>query len=275
MLKNWLVTGSSRGLGREVVIAALEAGNHVFATARQPEQLDDLVAKYGDKIVPYALDVNDGAAATMAVLKAKQILGRLDVVVNNAGYANTASVEDMTIEDFTEQVQTNFFGTVYVSKAAVPIMREQGGGHIFQVASLGARLAGAGLTAYQAAKHAVRGFSLGLAQEVAPLGIKVVILQPGGIHTDWAGSSMQIPPVSQPYEQTVGAFAKFLLSATTSEKSDPAKIAAVIVDLSVREDAPVDLLLGADAVEYWSRFSQDLAANDERWRTVTISTKAD
>lgn len=275
MTKNWFVTGSSRGLGREIVIAALEAGNRVFATARKPEQLDELVAKYGDRLTPFTLDVNDGAAAAAAVQKAKETLGSLDVVVNNAGYANTGSVEDITVEDFTQQVQTNFFGTYYVTKAAVPIMREQGHGHIFQVASVGARLAGAGLTAYQAAKFAVRAFSLGLAQEVAPLGIKVVTLEPGGIRTDWAGSSMNIPPVSEPYEQTVGQFAKFLRQAAGSEHSDPAKIARVIVDLSGRDDVPMELLLGGDAEEYLTGFNQAVAASDEKWKHITLSTKAD
>jgi NAD(P)-dependent dehydrogenase (short-subunit alcohol dehydrogenase family) len=275
MSKNWFVTGSSRGLGRDIVIAALEAGNKVFATARKAEQLDDLVAKYGDKLVPFALDVNDGAAAAAAVQKAKDIFGSLDVVINNAGYANTASVEDMTVEDFTEQVQTNFFGVYYVSKAAVPIMRAQGGGHIFQVASLGARLASVGLSAYQAGKFATRGFSLVLAQEVAPLGIKVVTLEPGGMRTDWAGSSMKVPTVSAPYEQTVGAFAKFLRQAAGSESSDPVKVAKLVVELSNRDGLPPELLIGADAVEYFGQAFADTLENDKKWRDVSISTKAD
>jgi NAD(P)-dependent dehydrogenase (short-subunit alcohol dehydrogenase family) len=169
------------------VEAALRASHKVAATARKPEQLDTLVAEYGNRVLPLALDVTDAERAQAAVEQAKEHFGRLDVVVNNAGYANTASFEDMSLEDFTEQVQTNFFGVVYVSKAAVPILREQGYGHIIQIASIGARLASAGLSAYQSAKFAVRGFSLVLAQELAPLGVKVTTVQPGGIQTDWAG----------------------------------------------------------------------------------------
>ncbi len=239
MSKIWFVTGSSRGLGRAIVQAALEAGDRVAATARKPSDLALLVAQYGDQVLPLALDVADSLAAQSAVAKARDHFGRLDVVVNNAGYANTASVEDMTLEDFTAQVQTNFFGVVYVSKAAVPILREQGRGHIFQIASIGARIASVGLSAYQSAKFAVRGFSLVLAQELAPLGVKVTTIEPGGIRTDWAGSSMQIPPVSAPYEQTVGAFAKMLRNGSGSEASDPAKIARLIVGLANKENAPV------------------------------------
>jgi NAD(P)-dependent dehydrogenase (short-subunit alcohol dehydrogenase family) len=220
MSKIWFVTGSSRGLGRSIVEAALRASDKVAATARKPEQLDTLVAEYGDRVLPLALDVTDAERAQAAVEQAKEHFGRLDVVVNNAGYANTASFEDMSLEDFTEQVQTNFLGVVYVSKAAVPILREQGYGHIIQIASIGARLASAGLSAYQSAKFAVRGFSLVLAQELAPLCVKVTTVQPGGIRTDWAGSSMNIPPVSAPYEQTVGAFARMLRETSGHESSD-------------------------------------------------------
>jgi NAD(P)-dependent dehydrogenase (short-subunit alcohol dehydrogenase family) len=274
MSKIWFVTGSSRGLGRSIVEAALRASDKVAATARKPEQLDTLVAEYGDRVLPLALDVTDAERAQAAVEQAKEHFGRLDVVVNNAGYANTASFEDMSLEDFTEQVQTNFLGVVYVSKAAVPILREQGYGHIIQIASIGARLASAGLSAYQSAKFAVRGFSLVLAQELAPLGVKVTTVQPGGIRTDWAGSSMNIPPVSAPYEQTVGAFARMLREASGHESSDPAKIAQAIVELANREDAPAELLLGADAVEYVKQAADAVAESDRKWHDFSVSVRA-
>ncbi|QWV97754.1 SDR family NAD(P)-dependent oxidoreductase [Geomonas nitrogeniifigens] len=273
--KVWLVTGSSRGLGRKVVEAALKAGYTVVATARKPEQLNDLAAEYGERLLPLALDVTDAEAVQAAVTQAHKTFGRIDVVVNNAGYANTASVEDITLDDFTQQVQTNFFGVVYVSKAVVPIMREQGHGNIFQIASIGARLSGPGLTAYQSAKFAVRGFSLGLAQEVAPLGIKVTTIEPGGIRTDWAGASMNIPPVSPPYEQTVGAFAKMLRSMAGNESSDPAKIANAIIELANREDTPFEILMGADAVEYVANSDSAVSENDRKWHDFSVSVKAD
>jgi len=275
MSKIWFVTGSSRGLGRAIVEAALEAGDSVAATARKPGDLDALVDWYGDRVLPLALDVTDARAAQAAVAQAKEHFGRIDVVVNNAGYANTASVEDITLEDFTEQVQTNFYGVVFVSKAAIPILREQGHGHIFQIASIGARLATVGLGAYQAAKFAVRGFSLVLAQEVAPLGVQVTTIEPGGIKTDWAGSSMNIPPVSAPYDETVGAFARMLREYSGNESSDPAKIAAVIVGLANRKDAPTELLVGADAVEYVAQADAAVTASDFKWRDLSVATKAD
>ena len=275
MSKIWFVTGRSRGLGRAIVEAALEAGDSVVATARKPGDLDALVDWYGDRVLPLALDVTDARASQAAVAQAKEHFGRIDVVVNNAGYANTASVEDITLEDFTEQVQTNFYGVVYVSKAAIPILREQGHGHIFQIASIGARLATVGVGAYQAAKFAVRGFSLVLAQEVAPLGVQVTTIEPGGIKTDWAGSSMNIPPVSAPYDETVGAFAKMLREYSGNESSDPAKIAAVIVGLANRKDAPTELLVGADAVEYVAQADAAVTASDFKWRDLSVTTKAD
>ena len=201
----WFVTGSSRGLGRALVEVALEAGDRVAATARRPERLQDLADEYGDAVLALPLDVTDGGAAARMVARAREAFGRLDVVVNSAGYSDLASFEDTTIDSFRSQFDTSFYGVVNVSKAAVPILREQGGGHIFQVASLSVRVSAPGLTAYQAAKWAVAGFSRGLAQELAPFGVKVTVLEPGGMRTDWAGSSMTIPQPSTPYEPAIGA----------------------------------------------------------------------
>lgn len=275
MSKVWFVTGSSRGLGRAIVDAALLAGDKVLATARKPEQLDELKAKYGDKILAVALDVAQKEQVDKAVQAGIDAFGRYDVVVNNAGYGDTVSVEDTTIQNFEAQIATNFMGVVYVCKAVLPTLRKQGSGHIFQVSSLGGRLAGPGLTAYQSAKWAVGGFSVGLAQEVGPLGIKVTVLEPGGMKTDWAGSSMTIPPVSEPYQQTVGAFAKFLREYSGSEPTDPAKVAQLIVKLANQADAPVRLLLGTDAVQYAAAAAKQLAESDQKWRDVSISVGFD
>jgi len=198
MSKVWFVTGSSRGLGRALVEVALEAGDRVVATARKPERLQDLLDGYGDAVRLLRLDVTDYDAAVRAVARAGETFGRIDVVVNNAGYSDLGSFEDTTIDSFRAQIATNFYGVVNVSKAVVPVLRRQGSGHLFQVASLSVRLSAPGLTAYQAAKWAVAGFSSGLAQEIAPFGVKVTILEPGGMRTDWAGSSMTIPPPSTP-----------------------------------------------------------------------------
>lgn len=272
MSKVWFVTGSSRGLGRAVVEAALEAGDSVVATARKSDQLKDLAAKYGERVMTESLDVTQSDAVLKAVQAGHRRFGRIDVVVNNAGYGDVAAIEDVTLESFHAQIDTNFFGVVYVTKAVLPILREQGSGHIFQVSSLGGRIGSVGLSAYQSAKWAVGGFSTALAQEVAPFGVKVTVLEPGGIRTDWAGSSMTIPPVSKPYEQTVGSFAEFLRGFTGKEPSDPRKIAALIVRLANREDAPLRLLLGPDAVEYAGKAADALAESDRKWRELSVST---
>ncbi len=158
----WFVTGSSRGLGRAIVDVALAAGDRVAATARNPEQLQDLVATFGDAVLPLPLNVTDYDDAVRAVAQAVATFGRIDVVVNNAGYSDLAAFEDTTLESFRRQVDTVFYGVVNVSKAVVSLLREQGSGHLFQISSLSARVSGPGLTAYQAAKWAVSGFCIGL-----------------------------------------------------------------------------------------------------------------
>ncbi|MFJ4713529.1 SDR family NAD(P)-dependent oxidoreductase [Streptomyces sp. NPDC088785] len=278
MSRVWFVTGSSRGLGRAIAVAALEAGDRVVATARTPERLADLVAAYGERVHPVALDVTDEAAVRRAVREGLETYGRYDVVVNNAGYGNLASVEDTTTEAFRAQIDTNFYGVVHVSRAMAPILREQGGGHLLQVSSLGGRITSPGLSAYQSAKWAVGGFSLALAQELAPFGVKVTVLEPGAMRTDWAGSSMTVPPVSEPYRRTVGAFADMIRDrdpeAAAAHSADPARVARVVVDLAGRADAPTRLLLGRDAVRYWEDASKALAACDDAWRPVSESAWA-
>ena len=271
MSKVWFVTGSSRGLGRALVEVALEAGDRVAATARNPERLQDLLDKYGDAVLLLRLDVTDYDAAARVVAQAEETFGRIDVVVNNAGYSDLGSFEDTTIDSFRTQIDTNFYGVVNVSKAVVPVLREQGSGHIFQVSSLSVRLSGPGLTAYQAAKWAVAGFSSGLAHEIAPFGVKVTVLEPGGMRTDWAGSSMTIPQPSAPYQPTIGAFAELVRAGSGHEATNPRRVAQVVRDLAGRDDAPLRLLLGTDAVPMAQQAAQELAASDEAWREVSLS----
>jgi NAD(P)-dependent dehydrogenase (short-subunit alcohol dehydrogenase family) len=271
MSKVWFVTGSSRGLGRAFAEVALEAGDRVAATARNPERLQDLHDKFGDALLPLRLDVTDYAAAALAVAQARESLGRIDVVVNNAGYSDLGPFEDTTIDSFRTQVDTNFYGVVNTSKAVVPVLREQGSGHIFQVSSLSVRVSAPGLTAYQAAKWAIAGFSIGLAQELAPFGVKLTVLEPGGMRTDWAGSSMTIPQPSAPYQPTIGAFGDLVRAASGHEPTSPRRVAQVVRDLAGHDDAPVRLLLGADAVSMAQQTAQELAASDETWREVSLS----
>jgi NAD(P)-dependent dehydrogenase (short-subunit alcohol dehydrogenase family) len=271
MSKVWFVTGSSRGLGRALVEVALEAGDRVVATARHPERLQDLRDGYGDAVLPLRLDVTDYDAAVRAVAQAVETFGRIDVAVNSAGYSDLGSFEDTPIDSFRTQVETVFYGVVNVSKAVVPVLRGQGGGHLVQVSSLSARFAAPGLTAYQAAKWAVTGLSSGLALELAPFGVKVTVLEPGGMRTDWAGPSMTIPPPSPPYQPTIGAFAELVRAASGHEATSARRVAQVVRDLAGRDDAPLRLLLGTDAVPLAQQAARELAASDEAWREISLS----
>jgi NAD(P)-dependent dehydrogenase (short-subunit alcohol dehydrogenase family) len=276
MSKVFLLTGSSRGLGRQIAEAALAAGHRLVATARRPEALADLAERYGRQVLPVALDVTDPDAAQAAVAAGVEAFGRLDVVVNNAGYANLASVEDISLTDFREQIDANLFGVVNVTKAALPVLRAQGDGHIIQVSSIGGRLATAGLAAYQAAKWAVGGFSEVLAREVGPLGIKVTVLEPGGMQTDWAGSSMRVPPVSEPYRATVGAMAALHHDGGSPPAlGDPAKVAQVVLAVADMDEPPLRLILGSEAYAYATAAAAARAQSDAAWRDLTISTDRD
>jgi NAD(P)-dependent dehydrogenase (short-subunit alcohol dehydrogenase family) len=274
MSKVFFLTGSSRGLGRAIAEATLSAGHRLVATARDPRSLDDLVDRYGDRILPLALDVTDALGAQDAVVAGVQAFGRLDVVVNNAGYANLAAVEDITLDDFRQQVDTNLFGVVNVTKAVLPTLREQGGGHIIQVSSIGGRLATAGLSAYQAAKWAVGGFSEVLAREVEPLGIKVTVLEPGGMQTEWAGSSMQVPAVSEPYRSTVGVMARMHTEATPA-LGDPFKVAGVVLAVADMDEPPLRLILGSEAYAYATASARARAEADAAWYDTSVSTDRD
>ncbi|GAA2339753.1 oxidoreductase [Streptomyces kunmingensis] len=271
MSKTWLITGSSRGLGRALAEAVLEAGDNLVATARRTEALNDLAEKYGDQVRLVTLDVTDTEAARRAVRTAVDTYGRLDVVVNNAGYADMAAIEDMSDQAFRDQIEANLFGVVNVSRAALPVLREQGSGHIIQVSSVGGRVGVPGLGAYQAAKWAVGGFSEVLAQEVAPLGIKVTVVEPGGMRTEWAGSSMATPPVSAPYEAVVGGAVGGIRGAHGRQPGDPARIARVLLDLTETDRPPLRLLLGKDAVAAAGSMAERLAAEDAAWRAVSES----
>src|SRR5436190_1008866 len=181
MAQVWLITGSARGLGRAIAEAVLAAGDKLIATARNPQQLADLVERYGENVRAVALDVTEERAAMAAVQLAVDVFGRLDVLVNNAGYGNLAAIEDTTMQDFRAQLETNLFGVVNLTKAAIPVMRRQGAGRILQFSSVGGRVGPIGRGGYAAAKWGVEGFSEVLAKEVGPLGIKVTIIEPGGL----------------------------------------------------------------------------------------------
>jgi NAD(P)-dependent dehydrogenase (short-subunit alcohol dehydrogenase family) len=271
MKQVWFVTGSSRGFGRALARAALAAGDLVAATARRPEQLADLTTEYGDSVHPITLDVTDPAAVAAAIAEARDRFGRLDVIVNNAGYANVSPIETGTDADFRDQFETNFWGVYNVSKAAIAVLREQGGGLIIQFSSVGGRVGGSpGIASYQAAKFAIDGFSRVLQAETAPFGIKVMVVEPSGFKTDWAGSSMTIHDVPEAYAETVGAIAR-LRNNSGGPPGDPVRAAEILVQVAKRGDIPYHLPLGVTAAEWSIRHDQQLLAEDTKWRAVSRS----
>jgi NAD(P)-dependent dehydrogenase (short-subunit alcohol dehydrogenase family) len=273
MSKVWLITGSGNGLGRDIAKAALAAGDCVVAGARRTEELAPLVAQYGEWVRPVRLEVRDEAAAKAAVQLAVDSFGRLDVLVNNAGYGQFAPFEQMTAEDFQAVVDTCLYGVVYTTRAAVPVMRKQKRGHIFQVSSVGGRLGFPGNTPYHAAKWAVGGFSDSLAMEVAPFGVKVCTLEPGGIRTNWQRRAAQNAPALLPdYEVSVGSMLKMLRGLEGHAEGDPRKIAGVIVQLVNSDEVPMRLILGVDAEQRVQRPEAARAMEAEKWRHLTVST---
>jgi NAD(P)-dependent dehydrogenase (short-subunit alcohol dehydrogenase family) len=273
MSKTWLITGSSRGLGHALARAVLERGDRLVATARRPERLKDLAEEYGDRVRTVALDVTDAAAAREAVDLTVREFGGLDVLVNNAGYADSAPIEETSEEDFRAQLETNLFGVVNLTRAALPVLRAQRSGHILQISSIGGRVGGTpGMGAYQTAKFAVEGFSEVLHNEVTPLGIRVVIIEPGAFRTDWGGSSMRIPAVGPDYEETVGRMNEFRRETDGEQPGDPLRAAQVIAGLPDLINPPRRLLLGSDAVRLVRKASEERAAEAETWAEVSCST---
>jgi NAD(P)-dependent dehydrogenase (short-subunit alcohol dehydrogenase family) len=272
MAKVWLITGSSRGLGRALADAVLAAGHKLVATARDPTQLADLVARYGDQVRTLLLDVTDPQAARDAIEAAVEAFGRLDVLVNNAGYGNIGSIEDTRLEDIRAQIETNLFGVIHVTKAAIPVLRKQGSGHIIQVSSIGGRVGAMGRAPYSAAKWGVEGFSEALAKEIASLGIKVTIVEPGGFRTDFAGSSTAINEGRPEYDSTVGAAARFQRDYDGAQPGDPARAAAVIIRLAELDEPPLRLLLGSDAVRIAEESGLARLEADKKWRDLSVST---
>lgn len=270
--KVWFVTGASRGLGRAVAEAALSKGNRVVVTSRNPEQLKELILKYGDQVRAVALDVTSEAAASHAVSVAIESFGRLDVLVNNAGYGDIRPIEDTSIADFRAQIETNLFGVIIVTKAVLPFMRLRGTGHILQISSVGGRLGPIGRGPYAAAKWGVEGFSEVLAKEVGPLGIKVTIVEPGGFRTDFAGASTSIYEGRPEYDSTVGETARFQRDFNGKQPGDPARAADVLVHIASLETPPLRLLLGSDA--FHAAEQNDIAKMklDQDSRGLTFST---
>jgi len=226
MSKVWLITGAANGIGRATAELVLEKGDRLVATARRVDRLGDLVERYGSSVALAELDVTDSAAASRAVAKALERFGRLDVLINNAGYAHLAPFEQTPEVDFRNEVETNFFGVVNLTRAVLPVMRRQRAGHILNISSSSGRFGGPGSTAYSAAKWAVSGFTESLAKEVAPSGVKAVSVEPGSIRTNWTRVARgNVPTLLEEYEPTIGMIMKLTEHIAGNEPGDPMRVA--------------------------------------------------
>lgn len=276
MSQVWLVTGSGAGLGRAITEAALEAGHRVVATARDLKQVDDLHARYGDRVLTRPLDVTDEAQAQAAVDSSVETFGQLDVLINNAGYGDRRPFEQIPSDEFRQLVDTVFFGVVYMTRAALPVMRRQRRGHIIQISSLGGRTAWPGNAAYYAAKWAVGGFTEGVALEVAPFGVIATALEPGALRTNWGKRAHARQEALLPdYEPSVGATMRQLAGHWGNETGDPAKVAQLVLRLAEADRLPPHILLGSDAIRLAGQADESRAANADRWRAVSASIDFD
>lgn len=272
MSQRWFITGSSRGIGRALAEAVLHAGHRVVASAREPALLADLEERYGNAVRTVALDVTDPVAAAEAIRVASDNFGGIDVLVNNAGYGNINSVEDTELDDFRRQIETNLFGTIIVTKAAIPLMRQQRGGHIIQFSSVGGRIGAPGRSPYSAAKWGVEGFSEVLAREMALIGVKVTIIEPGGFRTDFAGASTELSEGRPEYDAVVGRAARMQRQLNGRQPGDPARAAQVILEVAAMDKPPLRLPLGSDAVAAIEQADRAKLEEIERWRILSLST---
>jgi NAD(P)-dependent dehydrogenase (short-subunit alcohol dehydrogenase family) len=272
MSKVWLITGASRGLGRAFTEAVLKAGDRVVAAARNPKQLAEFESEYGENIRSVPLDVTNEDQAIAAFGAAIANFDALDVLVNNAGYGYVCPVEETSLADFRAQIETNLFGVIIMTKAVLPYFRERRAGHIIQITSIAGRVGVAGRAPYAAAKFGVEGFSESLSKEVAPLGVKVTILEPGGFRTDFAGSSTELREGRPEYDSTVGASVRFQRNYNGKQPGDPAKAAAVLLHVASLSDPPLRLLLGSDSYAAAEKNALEKLESDGRWKDLSLST---
>jgi NAD(P)-dependent dehydrogenase (short-subunit alcohol dehydrogenase family) len=261
MAKTWFITGASRGFGKEWSIAALERGDNVAATARDTSTLDDLVQQFGDRVLPIQLDVNDRAADFAAVQQAHDHFGGLDVVVNNAGYGLFGMVEEVSEAEARAQFETNVFGALWITQAALPFLRANGGGHVLQVSSIGGISAFPNVGIYNASKWALEGFTQSLAAEVADFGIKVTLIEPGGYSTDWGGASAKHATADPAYDEFRVKAAEQRKARLGGSPGDPVATREAVLQLVDAEEPPLrvffgELPLGIATADYESRLAE-------------------
>jgi NAD(P)-dependent dehydrogenase (short-subunit alcohol dehydrogenase family) len=265
--KVWFITGTSRGFGREWSIAALERGDKVAATARNTASLDDLVATYGDALLPIELDVTDRDADFAAVKQAHDHFGRLDIVVNNAGYGQFGFVEELSEQDARDQIETNVFGALWITQAALPYLREQRSGHIIQVSSIGGITAFPNIGMYHASKWALEGFSQSLAQEVASFGVHVTLIEPAIFSTDWGGSSARHATRLPAYDEAHAAV-DAARSRRGAKPGDPTASRAALLKVVDAEQPPLRVFFGASPLPTAKADYENRLRTWEQWQPV-------
>ena len=271
--KVWLITGSSTGFGRSLTEAVLKKGDRVIATARKLEQLDDLIAQYPGTAKAIRLDVTDLQQVHDAVKAAIAAFGQIDVLVNNAGYGSMGAIEEVSNEAIRHQFETNVFGVLNVTRAVLPVMRQQRSGHILNLSSIGGFVAFAGVGIYNGSKFALEGISEALAQEVAPLGIKVTIVEPGAFRTDFNGRSLAMPDQRiEDYASTSGKLLSWVVEMDGQQPGDPHKAAEAMIQAVASENPPLRLVLGADAVNLMESKLQSVKAELDTWKDVSVNT---
>ena len=271
-IPTWFITGTSTGFGRAFAEHALARGFRVVATARRVESLADLVASAPDRVLAVALDVDVPGAAEAAVAAAVARFGRIDVLVNNAGYGVVGAVEETPEAELRAVMQTNFFGAMAVTRAALPVLRAQRSGAIVNISSLGGQLSFAGFGAYSASKFALEGASEALAQEMAPFGVKVLIVEPGQFRTQLAGAGMRHMPRLDAYTPIVGGTREFAHSMHATQAGDPRKAAAAIEQALAAPRTPLRLQLGGDAVDAVRAHAQAMLAEMGEWEALSRGT---
>jgi NAD(P)-dependent dehydrogenase (short-subunit alcohol dehydrogenase family) len=269
MAKVWFITGSSKGFGRIWAEAALERGDSVAATARDTSSLDALIDTYGDRVQALELDVTDKMAIDRAVASAHERFGRLDVVVNNAGYGQFGAIEEVSEQEARRQIETNLFGPLWVTKATVPILRAQGSGHILQVSSIGGVHAFPTIGLYHASKWGLEGFSQSLAYELEDFGVKVTIVEPGGFATDWSGPSAGRAEELSVYDE-VRANRFKRLGAVRSRPGDPQATGPAILELVDAEEPPLRVFLGSAPLEMIRPEYASRIETWERWNELSV-----
>jgi len=265
MTKTWFITGASKGFGREWAEAALERGDKVAATARNPETLDALVTIYGDSILPLQLDVTNRSADFDAVKRAAAHFGKLDIVINNAGYGHFGMIEELTEDEIRAQLETNLFGALWVTQAALPIMRAQGSGHIIQVSSIGGISAFPTVGAYHASKWALEGFSQSLSQEVVSFGIHVTLIEPGAYATDWRPSAT--------HSEENPAYSSFREGGNRAPAGNPGNLAATrsaILKVVDADKPPLRIFFGKAPIEIATKDYESRLAMWNEWQPVSI-----